>query len=488
MIQSHSRDAMKNSSSTISMPNPTPFLFLMAGIVAWALLSDGSGPLGVAGICFVLLVMVTAIVYFLANHPLFTVVTLVAAGAMARIQPELSGLKVRPEYIAAIFFCLALPFWSRAEWPRPKWMLPDLFLALYMFANMLSSLVMSVDPPKTLRWAFQQCLVILPYFLLRTFCADFQRFRKIFNILLIVGAVQAAIGTVCFFSYTLFGTEFGMEIGQYGSIPGTYGIELEANILGAVSAAALIMMVTVYFKERRRIYLWGIACTFSGLLISLSRAAIMAAGFAFVLVLLVSVKSRLFTKAAFKKVIVVLLITSVIVLPFVLSLFMERFSTLDVSDVTTDSDTAFRVVEAVSAVDGIIAHPIMGNGTASFQLLVSYQDMGLGQDESGTWIGNTELRVLHDTGLLGFGLFLSVVGILVWRAWKILRKQLIPELWGLLIATLLYAITFQATEGTLMEFYWVHMGLMGCVISIYWNSETKQASQNGHNSFGSARA
>jgi len=97
----------------------------------------------------------------------------------------------------------------------------------------------------------QQAVVILPYFMLRFYVTDRRRFKKAFQIFLVLGVLQAAYAVICFFSYTLFHTEFGMAIGQYGQIPGTYGVQREANILGAYSCACFIALLTMYLKAPR---------------------------------------------------------------------------------------------------------------------------------------------------------------------------------------------------------------------------------------------
>jgi len=38
----------------------------------------------------------------------------------------------------------------------------------------------------------------------------------------------------------------------------------------------------------------------------------------------------------------------------------------------------------------------------------------------------------------------------------------------LMLGALVYSLTFQATEGTLLAFSWVHLGLIGCAVSIYY--------------------
>jgi hypothetical protein len=462
----------------------------MAAVLVWYKWGEGAGPISAVAASLVMAVVTAFIVFILSRNPVLAVIALVAGGAMARLYVEVFGMKARPEHFAAVLFCMAMPFWPRQQWPRPRWMLPDLLLVLYVTSNLASSLIMSVAPGKTLRWASQQALVILPYFLLRIFCTDRERFRKAFMILLAVGAAQAAIGVFCFFSNLIFGTEFGMEIGQYGSIPGTYGLDYEANILGAISAAAFLMMLVTYLMERRRILLWGIAITYAALLIALARTAIIAALFTIGLLLVVSLRTKVLDWSGARALATTLIVTSMVLLPIVVPLYMQRFSTLDVSDISADNEAAGRVIAMVSATDGIMAHPVLGNGTASFQLLVSGEDLGFGDaDDRGTWIGNTEMRVLHDTGIVGFTLLLCFLGSLFLRAKRILKRKLRPELLALLFGCAVYAVTFQATEGTLLEFFWVHMGMVGCAVSVYLNPLPEEAGQrDGQDSLGGARA
>jgi hypothetical protein len=37
-----------------------------------------------------------------------------------------------------------------------------------------------------------------------------------------------------------------------------------------------------------------------------------------------------------------------------------------------------------------------------------------------------------------------------------------------MLGALVYSLTFQATEGTLLAFSWIHLGLIGCAVSIYY--------------------
>jgi O-Antigen ligase len=455
----------KKPFSAIAVPNPTPLLFLMAVILAWNLSTGDKGPFSLTATWAVLAVILVGAVYLLSQRPMIAATILIASGAIARLYVQVFGLKARPEHFAIVLFCLTLPFWYRRDWQKVQWAFPDLMLVLYIASNLGSSLIMSIAPAQTLKWASQQVIVILPYFLLRLFCNNRERFRKCFNILLVVGTCQAAIGVFCFACNVAFGTQFGMEPGQYGNIPGTFGVAYEANILGAISAATFIMALTTYLGERRRILLWGAVISYAGLVVSLARAAVGGTVIVLGALALMMFKAKRIQWPAMKTAGATLLICNVILLPIVGPLYVDRFSTLDVSDVRVDGDTAGRVIVLATAAENIVEHPFLGNGTASYQLLYAANNPLPGFDMGDApWIGNTEIRILHDTGVVGLIFFLLVVFPLGWRALKILRQEWRPDLLALLLGCVLYAVTFQATEGTLLAFFWVQLGLLGSAV------------------------
>jgi O-antigen ligase len=138
---------------------------------------------------------------------------------------------------------------------------------------------------------------------------------------------------------------------------------------------------------------------------------------------------------------------------------------VDISDISADDDTRVRVLTLGLAADGMIEHPILGNGTSSYQLQFSAADIG-GGEEAG-WIGNTELRVLYDTGSVGLVLFTGFLFYLILGVKRHLKKENVPELEALTIAGLLYCVSFQFTEGTLLAFCWVHLGLLAAGLGVF---------------------
>ncbi|MGH9529338.1 MAG: hypothetical protein ACRD2S_05390, partial [Terriglobales bacterium] len=92
-----------------------------------------------------------------------------------------------------------------------------------------------------------------------------------------------------------------------------------------------------------------------------------------------------------------------------------------------------------------------------------------GDTDAGGWLGNTPLRVLHDTGIVGLILFLAFLGSLASaarKAFRIADSKIKTVLLALSGGLVLYAITFQATEATILAFTWVHLGLLAAIVEI----------------------
>src|SRR5579859_254769 len=453
---------MKIGSSTESIPDPTPLLILIPAIVI-LLWPDafGTTALMLAGAIFVPLA-----VYWFTQNTMAAVIALVVASAIPRLYVEVAGLKARPEHIiGGILFC-AMPFLLKKRQQPVHWMVVDYLLLAYIAINIISSVFMSVEPSQTIKWAMQQALVILPYFFLRVLISDRAGFQRAVRVLLVTGVATAGYGIVCFYSNLLFGTKFGVDVGQYGDIPGTYGLQYEGNILAAYCGALSVMMLTLYLLKKRRGFLisyglFGLA----GMAISLSRAALAATAISLSLVLIWGFWRKLLDTRMVFKIAVTTLATAVALTPALLPFYTDRFSTVDVADVSQDPNTALRLVQVAAATDNILAHPILGNGTASFQLTFNWDELGIEDWAGGAWLSNTETRVLHDTGILGLGVFMAFLVGLVRRSWKTLKREHNPELLALLFSAVVYLFTFQITEGTLLAFSWVHLGLIGCAVS-----------------------
>ncbi|HST79017.1 MAG TPA: O-antigen ligase family protein [Verrucomicrobiae bacterium] len=457
---------MESRSVIRDVPDPTPWLFALAAAVACAIWFIDRGPVQVVILALAVAPAVLAFVYFLGANVYVGTVCLIAATATPRAAIAVSGVNVRPEQVLAGFLCLTLPWAWNAREGKIEWLRADWLLGSYMVINLVSSWFMSIDPKQTTRWALQQLLAIAPYFILRIVAGREETFRRAFRALLIIGAVEGLYATVAIFANKLFGAGFGLSTDQYEGMPAVYGTQFEPNILGSYCAACAVMMAVMYLKQKNRWYLIGYMLSFSGMAVSFARASVLAYMAVISLLLLGGLYKRWINWPTLRRLVLATAIVAVVLSPLLVASYVERFSTVQVTDVTADPNTFTRAVQLAIGAQQFLDHPILGNGTASFQLLFDWQSLGPDWEEQG-WLGNTEVRVLHDTGIVGFGLFTGFLISLALAARKILRSMEAPELLALVAACGIYLITFQATEGTILGFSWVHLGLIGCGVAAY---------------------
>lgn len=452
-----------------SAPDPTPILFVLGAALAllWA------AEYGQASLVIAAIIVIPFLLFQFSRHRMLAATALIAATALGRFFLDISGLKAYPEHLAVGALALLVPFWIRRFSFRPTLIVADFLLLLYVASNLLSSTLDSPEPRQTFRWAVLQILVIAPYFLLRLVVEDRAALKKIFGVLLAVGTLEAAYTVICFFSGVMFGTTFGMEKEAYGAISAPYGTQREPNIVGSYCGATLIMLLVTYFARPSRKLLAAIAITAAAAAVSLSRAAVAATLVALIFAFVYGLKAEVVRKRTLLKAGLAILVAWMAVAPAIASLYHERLKTVSLANVTEDDTVGPRLLINVLALQDILDHPFFGTGTASFQVMVDLKDIG--SEVEGGWIGNTELRIMHDTGSVGLAVFLSFVIFLIMGSKKVFKRESHPELAALLLSGIVYCIAFQATEGTLLAFSWVHFGLIGCALALF-RSNTKEFS------------
>ena len=444
------------------MPSPMPVLLLLVGAATavWITTESPMSGLGLLGA-----VLLPAAIYWFSRRLEFATIGLIAAAAIPRFSVDISGLNAKPEHLmAGMVLVLILFQWKRLP-QKPKWTLPDYLVAAYLLLNILSSWFMSPDPAQTVKWSLQQAVAILPYFLLRAIISDAEKFRRSVRVLLVVGAVVASLGVICYFSHFFFNTSFGVEVNQYGDIPAAYGTLYEANLLGSFCGAVFIITLVAYSQKPSRSLLFGLFVTATAVAVSLSRAALGATAIASFVFVFVGRRLGLLRKEMMKKAVLSLSVLGVVLALTLLPYYVQRFSSFTPEGIANDSEAQSRVIGIVLAMENFVAHPILGNGTSSMQLFYTYGEAGVGAMDRGFWIANFEMRILHDTGIVGFIVFAAFLWIILVRSLRALKQQFNPELLALFLSALVYCITFQTTEGTLLAFPWVHLGLIACALS-----------------------
>jgi hypothetical protein len=452
-------------------------------LLCWLVFSEDLSPL--VGFIGLIAGVVLLLGILFSNWPLGPLIILVGASAMPRFFWSLGDqhpLHIRPEHVAlGMTAAVLLRRVQRiSKHARSRWQAFDIWLVAYVVTNFFTSVVTSPKPELTVRWAMLNMIVICPYFIVRWLITEEKSLVSAFRILVIAGVLEAAYGGICFLSNRLLETSVGTEAEQYGAIPGIYGTQYEANLFGAYTACAALMCLAGFLfddEDRRRWYVCGFLITTLGMFISLARAVILAFPIAVVFILWLATKKN---RLQVRELVSVLVLAATILLfvgPGILLQVRERFNTIDLSDLQADDTTIKRLAQISIALNDVSKHLWLGTGTSSFQLFFDWRDyLPEGTEEEtdqGAWIGNTPIRILHDTGIVGFvifGGFCITLIAAVRRACRVATAPLWLVLTGLTSGLILWSITFQATDGMMLSFTWIHIGLLASTTTFVLNS------------------
>lgn len=396
--------------------------------------------------------------------PYGALVVVVGMSAMPVYFVELFGWKARPEHFAAAIVLAAVGIRVAFKKLQLRLNKLDYWIVGFIAVNFLSSAVASTSPSSTLRWALQNSLAVLAYFIVRAVLRDRGTLRKGLQILVVVAVAESAFGIFCYFSHYAFDTTFGVSVGQYlVDISAPYGSMYEPNLFGAYAGCCAVLCLAGFFlgKARAAFSIGFLIAAFATIL-SFSRAALLALIIASVWVFW---KVRGTNKAGSnRKILAVILAVAAVAIVGIYAAgdtLQKRFEDLYYQGFMEGTALA-RVVVIQEALMEVPGHVFLGNGTASFNLSFDWNRFIPEWASDKTWISNAPIRVLHDTGLLGLSIFLGFF-ISVWRrlrrVWK--RSGAPDDLTlGLAAGLLLYAFSFQFTDGTILAFFWVHLGFL----------------------------
>jgi O-antigen ligase len=400
----------------------------------------------------------------LIRWPYGVLLVVIGMSAMPVFYVEIFGWKARPEHFAAAIVVAIVAVWLALDKRRFCLNKLDYSILAYVVVNFISSAFGSSAPAATLRWALQNSLAVLPYFLIRFLVKDLETLGKAFRILLVVGVAESAYGILCYASHSAFGSSFGMSIGQYLSdVAAPFGSMFEPNLFGAYTGCCAVLFLALYLQGGPN----RIGCLVCLLIASL--ASVLSFSRAALLALVISVcwvlwKGRYAESGGHRRLVTIVLAASLALVVAASALggvLQERFSNL-YYDGLAEETTISRVITIQEALQEIPNHPLLGSGTASFNLTFDWARYVPGWASDRTWIGNMPIRILHDTGFVG----LTTILIFVVSVWRRIRRGLrsgsshVPILLGLSAGTLLYGVSFQSTDGSVLAFTWVQLGFL----------------------------
>jgi len=401
--------------------------------------------------------------------PYGAILGLMVAAAMPKWEMESSGRHIKPEHLVVAAFCgiLLLRIAARAHrWKSLDRL--DFLLLGFLALNFFSSAFTSPDRGSTLRWALLQSLAVAPAFLIGQLVRTQERFQRTMSFWLWVGVLEALFGLICFLSYLLWDTKFGMGFfANLNFIPAVRGSQFEPNIFGSYCTcfAAMFLFYFVARQTHKVWYLLGLSICGIALLLSLARQAWATFLIVAPLVLVYTLRRRKVPWRTFISVTATLLLALLVGASLMKDL-RERLETLAFSKVMEDPTVIRRAKVVIQSIDDIKQHPIVGSGSNSFQLT------GAGTEEEyeggEAWLGLFFFRILHDTGIIGvilIGWFFCSLGR---RAWRVLsrHKPATIAIGALAAATLVMLIAYELTDASTLAFTWIHLGLLMAGIRI----------------------
>jgi len=400
----------------------------------------------------------------LVRWPYGALLTLMVAAAIPRFSMTISKWHTEAEHLT-LFVCGVLLLMrlhrGTQRWKRLE--RADFLLIGFLAMNYVSSYVDSPDRAATLRWALLQTIAISAFFLIRQLIDSERQFLRSMKILLCVGAGEALFGFFCFASFLLFRTSLGVTQFSYLSfMPGVHGSQWEPNIFGSYTACFAVMFLFYFFAARQNNgwYLLGFLISTLAVLLSLARQGWACVAIVGPLIVFQTHRGKAIQwkrLAPFAAGVVIALVAAITLMRDL----PERLATLAVSTAVEDPTVVHRLKFLAFAVDDIRAHPLIGLGTSSFQLLYTDED---DFGEGPAWLGSLFVRIVHDTGLVGLAVYFWFLSHLARRAWRILRSPIRSEtdiaVGALSAGVIVMLMAYQLTDASTLAFTWIHFGML----------------------------
>ena len=358
------------------------------------------------------------------------------------------GVNIRPEQIAGILTLLtfgALALRSK----RDLHIRPDrIELALLAwFAVALASSVLSA-PHRAASVKILALLMLssLALFLPRRLVADrSEDLERVIGWALLAFAFEGVYASLMYYIH-VFGPTIAISLNSATGHLNAYGTLWEPNALGAISGAAAVAWA--FLGPRYFSHSWiGVAICLTACVASFTRAVWLAVIFVIVLSLLTPVRRRIDLRN--------LGLGVLSASPFLAWIFVsDRLGNYSVKGLSNSvgnaADILGRLYQFGPALADLKRKPILGAGIDTFGQLHILE----GKPEH---LGNLELLVLHDTGVLGLLVFAAFGAGIVVAAWRCREN---PIVLGLAAMDLVILIANQATEALELMITWLMIGLL----------------------------
>lgn len=427
-----------------------------AGIALGAIVAILSGVhSGLATAGMVVAVTVTAGIFVWAlGSTVGPVVLLIATTMIVRYTFPLARLDIRPEQVAALIAAAVLVV-DRLRRRDFAWLRPtsvELLLAGWFVIGLVSSLLGAPSRADSLKvlalFLINSLAMVLPR---RLIGRDRKALDQVVRWLLLAVAAESSYAVLAYLLH-LSGTTLSLSVNPATGHLNAYGTLWEPNVLGAVAGAGALAWTFLGRRHFPRPWI-GIAVCLLASAVSYTRAAWLAVIFMLILTLLLPVRRRvelpqIWAAGA----------AALVGIPLLFGIDkVGSFTTGTLGGAVTNStDVLGRLYQFRTSLSDLAHSPILGGGIDSY----GQRHMVAGAPEH---LGNLELFVVNDTGLLGLLVFAALTFAVAVAAWRH-RGDL--SVLGLSAMVLVLAITNQATETLELMITWLLIGLLLAAVRV----------------------
>jgi hypothetical protein len=289
---------------------------------------------------------------------------------------------------------------------------------------------------------------------------------------LLVGALGALFGILCFFSFVVFHTQVGVSVFDFlGFIPAVHGSLWEPNIFGSYCTSFAVMFLFYFLNDARKNsrYLAGFLITTIASLLSLARQGWLCLILVGGSILFYTLRKTKFQVKHLAPIVASVLIAFVVGFS-VMGDLSDRIASISLDAAQEDPTVVRRAGMMALAVQDIQEHPVLGLGTSSFQLLYIADSDTTYQGLDNAWLGSFFFGIVHDTGIIGMILFLWFLVELGRRVRRVLtapvRLPATTAVGALSSGIVVMLIAYQITDASTLAFTWIQFGLLVAALRV----------------------
>lgn len=274
-------------------------------------------------------------------------------------------------------------------------------------------------------------------------------------------------------------TSIGEEdfLGNQPTAPRVAGPIGEKNRFAQVMVVLLPLAIGRIWAEQdiklKALAVASIAPIVGGALLTFSRGA--GIGLAVTLVALV------FVRMLPLRYVLVMAVVVVVVAVGLVPGYFYRISNLDIRGIVggnvSEADTSVqgRMTQYITATHMIRANPLLGVGPGQASRYITDYARGIGFRvlDDGRRIHNFYLEEMVDTGLLGFGLLMGIVGVTLGQLaylrvrYRMTRPDIVYTASSLMLSIITYLSTAMFLHLAYMRYFWVLLALAGAAIAVW---------------------